>query len=206
MSVKHILLGVLSWAPNSGYGIKSEVEYYGRELGWGRVSFGSIYPQLKKLEHQGFIKTESAEEDGRKTKIYELTAKGWRELSNWLEQPPVFPEVRDELLMKLSFWDTGKPEDRELLMDHLELRRKETKQMLHHFEQWSTNGYSAISEIGGLEMDYLKDRLRFDMEWYERMIRQLERPPTSPRQDPRGLFKKASQRKKHAFSESKDMT
>ncbi|GGE08867.1 hypothetical protein GCM10011571_07700 [Marinithermofilum abyssi] len=205
MSVKHILLGVLSWAPNSGYGIKSEVEYRGRELGWGRVSFGSIYPQLKKLEYQGLIQTVSTEEEGRKTKIYELTAKGWRELSHWLEQPPSPPEMRDELQMKLSFWDTGKPEDRESLIDHLELRRKEAKEMLDHFEQWSSNDYSAIGEISGLGMDYLKDRLRLDIEWYGRMIRQLEQPPTPPRQDPRGLFKQASQRKRDALSESMDL-
>ena len=48
MSVEHILLGVLSWMPNSGYGIKKEVEISGRELGWGRLSYGSIYPQIEK--------------------------------------------------------------------------------------------------------------------------------------------------------------
>lgn len=201
MSVKHILLGVLSWAPNSGYGIKSEVEYKGRELGWGRVSFGSIYPQLKKLQQEGLIQTVESEEEGRRTKIYDLTAKGWQELSDWLEQPPEPAELRDELFMKISFWETGKSEDRETLIDHLELRRKEAIDMLSFFDDWMSNGYSAIGEIGGLGMDYEKDRLKLDIEWFERIIEELKKPASDPRQDPRGLFEKAAIRKRQACRE-----
>ncbi|HET7656965.1 MAG TPA: PadR family transcriptional regulator [Bacillales bacterium] len=199
MSVKHILLGVLSWSPNSGYGIKSEVEYKGREFGWGRVSFGSIYPQLRRLQEEGLIQTVESDDQGRKSKIYDLTAKGWEELSDWLEQPPEPPELRDELFMKLSFWETGKSEDRETLIDHLELRRKEAMEMLEFFDEWMSNDYSAIGEIAGLGMDYEKERLKLDIEWLERMIDVLNKPASPPRQDPRGLFEKAAARKKQAF-------
>lgn len=199
MSVEHILLGVLSWMPNSGYGIKKEVEISGRELGWGRLSYGSIYPKLKKLEEEGFIRTVTAEREGRMTKIYELTAKGWRELGDWLRRPPAPPEIRDELVMKISFWETGLPEDRETLIEHLELRRREAEEMVRHLEEWSRNGYSAISELGGLSMDYWIDHLRLSIEWYGRMIRYLEGLPTPPRQDPHGLYEKARRRRQAAL-------
>lgn len=201
MSVKHILLGVLSWEPTSGYGIKSEVEFKGRELGWGRVSFGSIYPQLKKLQEEGLIQAVDSEKEGRKTKIYDLTAKGWNELSDWLEKPPASPEIRDELFMKMSFWDTARSNDRETLIDHLEIRRKEAIEMLGFMDDWMSNDYSAIGEIGGFGMDYEKARLKLDIQWYERLVNELRKPTSVPHQDPRELFKKAAARKEKAFRE-----
>ncbi|SDX22196.1 DNA-binding transcriptional regulator, PadR family [Marininema mesophilum] len=201
MSVEHIILGVLSWTPNSGYGIKSEVEQRGREQGWGRLSYGSIYPKLKKLEVEGLIQTLTVEEEGRKVKTYELTKEGWLELSNWLIQPPASAEIRDELKMKLSFWDSTLPGDRTTLIEHVELRRRETKDMLKHFDNWSHNGVSAIGEIGGMGMDYIKERLRLDLTWCDRMIAQLYQAPSSPRQDPQGLFIKSEERKKRSLED-----
>ncbi|WLR43215.1 PadR family transcriptional regulator [Bacillus carboniphilus] len=199
VSVKHILLGVLSWAPNSGYGIKSEVEYKGRELGWGRVSFGSIYPQLKKLVDEGLIQTLHTGNEGRKTKIYELTSKGWTELTHWLNQPPSPPEMRDELFIKMSFWDTGSPEDRKSLIHHLRSRLKENREMLSHFEEWTKNDLSAIGEIGGISMDFIIARIRFDIEWYEKMVAVMNQQSNIPRQDPDQLFEKAKARRIEAL-------
>ncbi|QKG85254.1 PadR family transcriptional regulator [Kroppenstedtia pulmonis] len=201
MSVKHILLGILSWRPSSGYDIKLEVEVQGRQMGWGSISYGSIYPQLKKLEEKGLIQAQYTEKSGRKTTIYDLTGKGWTELSNWLAQPPSYPTTRDELYMKLSFWETAMPEDRHTLIQHLELRRQESLALLEHFQQWINNDRSAISEMGKIAMEYDQARLRLDIEWSDRIIEQLKQPAQPPHQDPNRLFEKARHRRKCALQQ-----
>lgn len=40
------------------------------------LTFGALYPVLHKLEHEGFLVTQSQEVDGRLRKYYQLTATG----------------------------------------------------------------------------------------------------------------------------------
>src|SRR5436305_7565241 len=116
MSVDHIILGVISLAPCSGYDMKVEFEKGGAGM-LSALSFGSIYPRLKYLEQEGLIEALPSAE-GRHTgrdespneglkrhkKVYELTARGWVELSQWLEQQAVYPiPMHDELLLKMRF-------------------------------------------------------------------------------------------------------
>lgn len=79
MSIEHSILAILSFWPSTGYNIKAEFEHKAAGLYWG-MSYGSIYPKLKKLEEQGYIYTINEEAEGRRKKQYELTAKGWKEL------------------------------------------------------------------------------------------------------------------------------
>ncbi|MDX8363232.1 MULTISPECIES: PadR family transcriptional regulator [Bacillaceae] len=192
MSVKHILLGVLSWYPSSGYGIKKEVEYKGRELGWGKISYGSIYPKLKELENEKLIYCYETQEDGRTTKVYDLTKKGWDELQVWLSATPSYPVVRDELMMKMSFWkdDSGQ------LINHLEMRKKESLHMLDHFKQWENNEVSLITGIAALSMDYVKLQLKTEIEWIDQAIYRLRNNELSQTKDPYQLTEKAYERQK----------
>ncbi|WP_180955627.1 PadR family transcriptional regulator [Bacillus sp. V33-4] len=199
MSIENIILGVLSWKPCSGYDIQTEVEYKGRNMGWGRVGYGSIYPKLKRMEIEGLIYTYHSEEGGRKTNVYELTEKGWRALSNWLIKPPAYPVTRDELFMKLSFWETGLPEARTTLIEHLKLRYGESLSMLKHYNNWERNGFSSISEFGALGIAYVKERLQLELKWIDGAIKQLEGEEKPPVQDPNNLIAKAKERRKIIF-------
>src|SRR5690242_18514377 len=69
-----------------GYSIARRIEQVADNL--IRMSQGSIYPALIRLEQQGWIKTQwGVSETNRKVKIYSLTAAGRRQLhvevANW---------------------------------------------------------------------------------------------------------------------------
>jgi len=195
MSVKYILLGILSWNPSSGYEIKKEVEHKGRELGWGKISYGSIYPKLKELEKDGFIYCYEAQENGRLNKVYDLTKQGWDELQIWLSELPSYPVIRDELLMKLSFWKPSFLTYNNQLINHLEKRKEESLQMLDHLKEWETNEVSMITDVAALSMDYLKLQLNTEIEWIDQTIPRLHENTLTPSKDPNNLLDKALVRK-----------
>jgi PadR family transcriptional regulator AphA len=201
MSIDHAILGVISRYPCSGYDIKTEFEHEGAGAIWG-ISFGSIYPRLKKLQEEELIRTYDAEDGGRKKTVYELTGKGWKELSAWLTQPAEYPVVRDELLLKLSFWsaNSGK-ENRSTLIDHLTLRRIETTHKLNYFKEWPENGHSSISEYNMLVIDYVTSQLEAELKWIDSSIQQLEGPPLPFVQDPNELISKQQERRQQALKE-----
>ncbi len=195
-----VILGILSQYPCSGYDIKTELDAGGAGLLSG-LSFGSIYPRLKELEQEGLIETYQADAGGRRKKLHELTGRGWSELSEWLAIPPEYPiPTRDELLLKMVFWGAARPEDRATLIEHLELRREQSLELLDRITEWPRNGVSAVSEYGMLIFDYFRSRLEAELAWIERAIAQLEGPPQPPAQDPRGLIPRQRERREAALA------
>jgi PadR family transcriptional regulator AphA len=96
-----IILGFLRFLPRSGYDIKQAVEFSTRFF-WG-ASYGQIYPELQRLQQAGLVEVES--EGGRRRKVYRLTAKGKRELEDWLRGDGDLFQYRDEGLLRLFFSD-----------------------------------------------------------------------------------------------------
>ena len=198
MSTEHTILGVISFTPCSGYDMKVEFEKGGAGM-LSALSFGSIYPRLKQLERDGLIKTLEVNTEGRRKKVYELTAKGWQELAQWLDQPsdPPFP-IHDELLLKMLFWGPA-GQDREMLIEHLQARRRETRHLLHELREWQSNGFSFIDEYAALVFNYGEMRLEAELVWLEKAIAQLEEPPHPPLQDVHQLAQAQKARRAAAF-------
>jgi PadR family transcriptional regulator AphA len=186
MSVDHIILGVISLAPCSGYDMKIEFEKGGAGM-LSALSFGSIYPRLKYLEQEGLIETLPANTDGRHKKTYELTAKGWVELAQWLEQQAAYPiPMHDELLLKMLFWGAAGM-DRTHLVEQLQVRCEETRDLISYIDEWQKNGSSFVDEYGALVLSCITSRLETELSWIEKTIAQLKEPPQLPVQDPRWL-------------------
>jgi PadR family transcriptional regulator len=80
-----LLLKILALEPLHGWAIGQRLsQVSGDEL---RVSDGSLYPALHKLEQQGWIKAEwRTSELGRRAKFYSLTASGRRKLEEETEE------------------------------------------------------------------------------------------------------------------------
>ena len=200
MSVEHIILGVISLYPCSGYDMKVEFEVGGAGL-LSALSFGSIYPHLKRMEQEGLVQTVQQSGEGRRRKVYELTGSGWEELSRWLAQDSEYPlPMNDELLLKMMFWDAGRPEDRETLLEQLQMRAQQTKEMLDYITHWPTNGASLVSEYSMLVLDYIRVRLEGDLAWIDRATEQLKGPSQPPVQDPRDLTGQQRERRARALS------
>lgn len=188
MSLDHIILGIISIAPCSGYDMKMEFEKGGAGM-LSSLSFGSIYPRLKQLELDGLVEIQEESEsiEKRRRKVYELTAKGWQELEDWLSQPTQYPiPMRDDLLLKMLFWGaTGT--DRTTLMQHLQSRRQESSELLAYLVDWQHNGTSFVDEYTALTLKYIESRLEAELSWIAATLKQLESEPTLPPQDPQWL-------------------
>jgi PadR family transcriptional regulator AphA len=186
MSVDHIILGVISLAPCSGYDMKVEFEKGSAGI-LSALSFGSIYPRLKYLEQAGLIETLPANSDGRHKKIYELTARGWTELAQWLEQQAAYPiPMHDELLLKMLFWGAAGM-DRARLIEQLQTRSEETHDLMSYIDEWQKDGVSFVDEYGALVLSCILSRLEVELSWIEKTIAQLKEAPQLPIQDPKWL-------------------
>jgi PadR family transcriptional regulator, regulatory protein PadR len=69
-----LLLSVLSAGPAHGYAIITSLRQ--RSEGTFDLHEGTIYPALHRLEDAGLLDSSWAEADGRKRRVYALTAKG----------------------------------------------------------------------------------------------------------------------------------
>lgn len=201
MSIEHSILAILSFWPSTGYNIKAEFEHKAAGLYWG-MSYGSIYPKLKKLEEEGLIYPIEEEEEGRKKKQYELTPKGWKEFEKWLTLPPAYPVVKDELLMKMSTWHADM--DDEFLINHLLKRKAVTEDLLGFVKNWPTNGTSYISDYGMLSIRYGELRLEAELKWIEESIHILEEKQLPNGQDPNGNTDKLIARRRAAIQSEEE--
>lgn len=104
MSLKFALLGLLAESPKYGYEIKRQFE---GALGnvWS-VSYGQLYPTLRRLSEQGWVtkRTEPGKKAAEKN-IYSITDKGRRKLDEWLLKPVRSTyRVKDEFTLRFLFF------------------------------------------------------------------------------------------------------
>lgn len=201
MSAENSILAILSFWPSSGYDIKAEFEHKAAGLYWG-MSYGSIYPKLKKLEEEGLIFPMEKKEEGRKKKLYELTSNGWGEFEKWLQATPAYPVVKDELLMKMSTWHEDM--DSSVLISHLQARKATTEDILKFVKEWPTNGKSYISNYGMLSIRYAEKRLKTELDWIEESIEALIQDKLPTGQDPYGNTDKMMMRRREALKTLKE--
>jgi DNA-binding PadR family transcriptional regulator len=99
MSVRHVLLALLSEGPT--YGLRLREEF---EAGTGEVwplNVGQVYTTLQRLERDGLVESDSPDDEGPQ-KRYRITEEGGVELAAWLRTPPdMASPPRDELVMKV---------------------------------------------------------------------------------------------------------
>ena len=105
---------------NTGYAIKQMLERVASFF-WS-VSYGQIYPELKRLEAAGLLAGREVKSSGRLRREYSLTSAGEKRLRGWLAKPAE-PSIwmRNEGILRLMLVDW---EDRELARKNLrELRQ-----------------------------------------------------------------------------------
>ncbi len=100
-----VILGMLALGNRTGYEIKQVVDKSTRRF-WA-ASYGQIYPELRRLEEQGLVRSHPEPSGGRARTAYELTEAGEAALREWLaSDEELVYEVRDEGLLKLFFSDS----------------------------------------------------------------------------------------------------
>ena len=99
MSVRHALLALLSDGPKYGLQLRQEFETSTGEI-WP-LNVGQVYTTLQRLERDGLVESDDAEEPGPQ-KGFRITDSGGKELKVWLSTPSdMTSPPRDELVIKV---------------------------------------------------------------------------------------------------------
>ncbi|HEX6260637.1 MAG TPA: PadR family transcriptional regulator [Woeseiaceae bacterium] len=103
----YALLGLLKQRPSSGYDLRKM--FATTPLGSFSDSPGAIYPALRRLEQEGFVRSRVEKSAGlRRKRTFELTPRGLTALKDWLRRPVARDEVVrgiDELMLRFAFMD-----------------------------------------------------------------------------------------------------
>jgi PadR family transcriptional regulator, regulatory protein AphA len=112
MSLKHAILGFLSFAPFSGYDLKKAFDRSVQHF-WP-ANQSQIYRTLAQLDEEGLVEKEVIEREERlDMKIYNITEAGRAELHQWLSTPLPVQDNREPFLIQIYFG--SKLSDEELL-------------------------------------------------------------------------------------------
>ncbi len=111
MSLPHVLLGLLSENPSTGYDLAHALATDVAPV-W-RAETSQIYPALARLRRAGFVLLRVlAPQRGPRRNLYRITAAGRRELRRWVCEPAPPPRGKDEGLARMAFLDALSLEER----------------------------------------------------------------------------------------------
>ena len=170
------VLGLLKERPMHGYQLSREL---GDSLGglW-RVSYGSLYPTLRRLEHDGAIESEAGDERGaRRKKVYRITPKGEQIFLELLQETPNDTQGEDaRFRMRLAFFRYLPPETRIRL---LERRRQALQDRLATIAESLRSGRGSTDDYGRALIEHNRSVTESDITWLEQLIA-AERTKSAP--------------------------
>jgi DNA-binding PadR family transcriptional regulator len=104
MSIKHAILGFLSWRPLTGYDLKKH--FAASETFHWSGNNNQIYTTLVQLQNEGLVSKEVHNQDsGPSRKVYTITPEGRELLRQWLMTPPELPQLKNSFLMQIAWAD-----------------------------------------------------------------------------------------------------
>ena len=104
MSLSHAILGLLTYRPLTGYGLKKIFDKSISHV-WA-ASLSQIYRELSALEKKGYVSsTIKKQEDRPDKKIYSITEEGRKAFQEWLKDfsGTFSSPKRDEFMLKIFF-------------------------------------------------------------------------------------------------------
>ena len=111
MDAKSMLLGFLMRGPMTGYELKKTFSL--SFSFFSGLSFGSIYPALKKMEQEGLITMRLEVQEGSPNrKVYTITEKGKKAFLKALRAPFTHERGKHPFLTRLFFFAHLTPEER----------------------------------------------------------------------------------------------
>ena len=127
----YVVLGTLRLGATSGYEVKRWIERSARFF-WN-ISPVQVYPALKQLEEQGYVKGRDDPRGARARRSFRVTAAGERALRAWLRAPDELTfELRDRGLLKLFFADVLEPDE---AREHVRAMRRRAAEDLARFQR-----------------------------------------------------------------------
>lgn len=178
MSLKHAILGFLSFDAFSGYDLKKHFDRSVQHF-WP-ANQSQIYRTLAQMKKQGWVTMERIErEDRLDKKLYTITAKGREELHDWLSTPLPPQDYREPFLIQLYF--AGKITDEELInvLKH-EIRALEEKICAFNIayeayqERMPTHPQPRAYFLSVLTLEYGLVSAKASLAWMRRVLERVE--------------------------------
>src|SRR5690625_2264978 len=171
----YAILGVLTTECRSGYEIKQFIDNSLNHF-W-KISFGQIYPTLRRLEQDRLATVQIAPQEGKPDrKEYFLTTKGEEMFREWLEEPlKQVPAERHEVLLKLFFGRHQTKNHSVLLLEDYKQKLEEQYQTYHGIEQVITkhDWERGDAKHWLFTLDYGKRVTKAAIEWCEATMEKL---------------------------------
>jgi DNA-binding PadR family transcriptional regulator len=173
VSIRHLILGLLTQQSMSGYDIKHSL----KSLSWliDSPSFGSIYPTLRALREDGLVTVEVAPRQGKPPrKIYTITEAGRLALREWMDQPVAPGASLKTFVMRLilanNFSHTG-------LISHLQQRRSHVAVYHVTLKQIGEALDGTIDSGQRLAFSYGLALATTELAWLDSTLEQLSQQP-----------------------------
>lgn len=120
MSLRYALLALLTAEPLTGY---DAAKRFGGSVGhvW-HAPDSQIYPELRRMEREGFVEGEQVRWGPNSTKTrYSITEEGIRAFREWMSTPLDYAPVRDAAHMRAAYFEWADPDSaRECLQRHID--------------------------------------------------------------------------------------
>jgi DNA-binding PadR family transcriptional regulator len=163
------VLGLLKEKPMSGYELQKQLT---AKLGaFWRVSFGSLYPCLKRLSGQGAIAVLDPPEPvltrSRKKHVYQLTELGEGLFHEMLSSTDVHDLEQDRFPLRLAFFRYLKPEMR---LDQLERRRGYLQRRLADLRASMRSARDRMDAYTLSLLDHGLEEREREIAWLDRLI------------------------------------
>jgi len=180
MSLKHGLLGLLSYAPSTGYDLAKRFKG-SLSLFW-HAKPSQVYRELDAMEKSGWLISEHVIQNDKPNKrVYTITDNGKAEFSNWISPPDSLGalQAKSEFLMRLFF--AGEM-DKEQTVQLLRLYQKECSDGIANLE--AAKDIIARNEASGrllnhalywkLTVSHGETLCKATVKWTEEAIAMLE--------------------------------
>ncbi len=184
MSLKHAILGFLSYKSLSGYDLKKAFDKSVRHF-WS-ANQSQIYRTLAQMNDEGLVEKEVIERDERlDMKIYSITNAGRTELHDWLATPLPERETREPFLIQVFF--SGRLSDEELInLLNYEKRSAEESLLgyLAIYQASTAKNNSADSRstfFSLLTLEYGMESSNALLKWLSSAIERIETKNYSPK-------------------------
>ncbi len=119
MSIKHAILGILSYQPLTGYDLKKIIQD-SSFMHWSGNN-NQIYKALVELLEEDFVTNEICHQDSSPSKkVYTITKNGIEELKGWISSLTESPELKKPFLVQLAWADLLSQEELDTLLNEYE--------------------------------------------------------------------------------------
>ena len=172
----NIILGLLILESRTIYQLRERISK-GMNLMYSN-SMGSIQAAIKKLLNHGYIRYEENIEDGKYKKIYSITDSGKRYFFEWINTPFDTQNMKNPELVKVYFMglsdETHRKNNIEKYLSHLTERYHMLETICDEAKKIEvTKENKDIIFYQLATARYGKDFMKFNIEWYKKLINDM---------------------------------